>query len=595
MALISSRKKISQILAISMFSLLFSSAISSNPNLIQPVYAQGVVSPSSVSIELQKGQSTVVEKSITTGEILGTPDVYFLFDATNTMFGSYTELKNNIIDIQNDILAFDSNAQFGVGTYKDFFSPNEPFKHYQSITSDTNAVKTAVDNVLATFGGGGDVPESQLYALDTIANNSTIVNWREDSSRIIVWIGDSPGHDPICSSIDPVVTSDISLASTITSLQNADIRVIAISMPYPLGGGDGLNADSSNQNTDYGACVQSGSTGQATSIISATDGVEKTTNPGQIRSKILEALTEVSGDVVPDASDCTSQGLEVTYVPAFYTDINSSTQVSFDETIKIPSGATKMQYTCDVFFKTGSDDGTIGIQRIIVNGGSSTKADYPLEAPTIGRDELNSKQIVEDGFCIDDECLTVTKYWHEEFGWELNSGNHTISMKIYCVEGVDSCSHVGLSGTPIGAFNVNQALWKAEIDNNFGRHDWKLVVTDPQDYIGNVTFTNEVLDDRYLLVSFTVDFKTPTEGNLALGVHLWDYNRSLRNFWFNDGINVLDSFSYPSALMEFEDSLSTPTVCKSEEDPDARNTCTFANKVVAEILKAEEILKKMSD
>jgi len=60
MALSSSKRKISQIVAISMFALLFTSVISSNPNLIQPAYAQGVVSPSSVSVELKKGESKII-------------------------------------------------------------------------------------------------------------------------------------------------------------------------------------------------------------------------------------------------------------------------------------------------------------------------------------------------------------------------------------------------------------------------------------------------------------------------------------------------------------------------------------------------------
>ena len=217
------------------------------------------------------------------------------------------------------------------------------------------------------------------------------------------------------------------------------------------------------------------------------------------------------------------------------------------------------------------------------------------EAPTIGRNEVGSQQMVKDGICIDQQCWTVSSYFHEDFELvQMLSGEHTVSLTILCDRGVQSCSHVGLSTIPIGFFDVNKAIWKVELDNNFGREDWKITKTDPQNMLGDVTFTVQIQDNRYLVVSFTIDFVKPTGDNVVLGVHLWDEIRSLRNFYFNEGIEVMDSYAYPTTQTSYEKSLAAPDVCLAEEESNHRTTCVFVNNLLSEQAKAQEILNQMT-
>jgi len=81
-------------------------------------------------------------------------------------------------------------------------------------------------------GGGADRPESQLYALYKIAADPAI-GWRTGASKVVVWFGDNPGHDPVPNAATGL-GFDITEAVTTKALQDAGIRVIAISVkPTP--------------------------------------------------------------------------------------------------------------------------------------------------------------------------------------------------------------------------------------------------------------------------------------------------------------------------------------------------------------------------
>ena len=89
---------------------------------------------------------------------------------------------------------------FGVGNYKDF--PNDPyaFNPQQSVTKVIADVQNAINGWSSS--GGNDIPEGQFFALDKLAEPPAgPIGWRPDSKRIIVWFGDAPGHDPVCSAI----------------------------------------------------------------------------------------------------------------------------------------------------------------------------------------------------------------------------------------------------------------------------------------------------------------------------------------------------------------------------------------------------------
>src|SRR5439155_13818084 len=132
-----------------------------------------------------------------------------------------------------------------------------------AVTGSTAAVQAAVNTWATVAGSGCDAPEAQLYALDELATDPAI-SWRSDSSKIVVWFGDAPGHDP---------SNGISLSQAITDLNAAGIRVIAIDL----------------HNTAEHTSLDD--SGQATAITAATKGVlEDTSDPSAVATAIQTGL-----------------------------------------------------------------------------------------------------------------------------------------------------------------------------------------------------------------------------------------------------------------------------------------------------------------
>ena len=155
-------------------------------------------------------------------------DVYLLADTTFSMYPVIEAVKAGAGAILGDpaLAAFD--VAWGVGNYRDFPVPTPnsyAFAHQQSPTTDHTAAATAIG--AWTAAEGSDISEGQLYALHEVATNPSI-GWRPDSKRIVVWFGDAPGHDPICTDLSGLAAA-ITEASATADLTGADITVVAVS------------------------------------------------------------------------------------------------------------------------------------------------------------------------------------------------------------------------------------------------------------------------------------------------------------------------------------------------------------------------------
>ncbi|NES76584.1 MULTISPECIES: hypothetical protein [unclassified Okeania] len=165
------------------------------------------VSPPTNDLTLSKDQTLaeVVKVTIPKLGIVPKVDVYFLSDTTGSMGPAIASVQRGMVDIVNQTQALGSDVQFGVGNYKDFPAPDPnrhpfAFEHQCNLTANIADVKAAVDTWSTT--PGRDVPEAQFYALDRVAEPpGGNIGWRADAQRIIVWIGDAGGHDPICKAI----------------------------------------------------------------------------------------------------------------------------------------------------------------------------------------------------------------------------------------------------------------------------------------------------------------------------------------------------------------------------------------------------------
>jgi hypothetical protein len=220
-------------------------------------------------------------------------DVYFLADTTGSMSGILSAVQAGANNILAALGGLGADLAFGVGNYRDFLSGDPyAFQHQVSPTAVAATVTAGINAWSAS--GGGDFPEGDLFALDSLAvPPGATIGWRAGSKRIIVWFGDAPGHDPICTAASGLA-APITEASVTAKLVAEQITVLAISTATP-----GLDDDPKSGATDYvSACGAPGGTpGQATRISSATGGQFATgVNPGTIVNTIINLVTgAVSG------------------------------------------------------------------------------------------------------------------------------------------------------------------------------------------------------------------------------------------------------------------------------------------------------------
>jgi hypothetical protein len=199
--------------------------------------------------------------------------VYFLTDTTGSMGSVINNVRVGANSILSSLNSLGLDLAYGVGNYKDF--PHDAYAFQHQLNPSTNHADAVSEINTWSASGGFDLPEAQLYALDQLAQSpGGLIGWRSGSKKIIVWIGDYPGHDPVCSAISPV-GYDVTEASVINKLVKEGITVIAIST-VP-GAPNGLDGDPTSGATDYSpTCTVSGNSGQASRIAKATGGVHQT-------------------------------------------------------------------------------------------------------------------------------------------------------------------------------------------------------------------------------------------------------------------------------------------------------------------------------
>ena len=221
-------------------------------------------------------------------------DIYFLADNTGSMGAVIASVQAGANAIFAGLGPL-TGLQFGVGEYRDFDNPGDQslaFQNLQPITASAAAVTTAIGTWSAS--GGGDLPEAQFYALDQVAGSPTI-GWRPGVKHIIVWLGDAPGHDPICAAASGL-SYNITEASVTAKLVADQITVLAVSVFDGSADPNGLNDDPTDLggplNAAYGACGAPGGTpGQATRIAAATGGVVVTgVDPSAVVATIIAEL-----------------------------------------------------------------------------------------------------------------------------------------------------------------------------------------------------------------------------------------------------------------------------------------------------------------
>ena len=156
------------------------------------------------------GRVETITKTVETPPIPPKPDIFFLADTTGSMAGAIANVRNNAASIMSQVLAAQPDAQFGVGEYKDVGSAF-PYRLNPAITASTADAQTGINQWVAS--GGGDEPEAQLFALQELSSNPA-TGFRSGSSRIVVWFGDAPGHDPSNGATEASATAALQAAES---------------------------------------------------------------------------------------------------------------------------------------------------------------------------------------------------------------------------------------------------------------------------------------------------------------------------------------------------------------------------------------------
>ena len=302
---------------------------------------------------------------ITAPTIPPKPDVVFLADTTGSMGGAIDNVKASVASIMGTVRTTQPLAQFGAADYKDFSCGDDvPYTLGSAVTSDTAAVQTAINAWLVTSPFSGcDTPEAQLNALYRLATDSN-VGWRADSSRIIAWFGDAPGHDP---------SGGHSLADVTAALTAAPgTRIVAVSV-----NGGGLDA-----------------TGQATALVNATHGTyQQGVSNDQVAAAITSGLQNLPVTLKPSTS-CDQEGVTLSLgaqVPA--NPVSSGASVRFDGAVAhVAAGTPAGTYTCTAAFTiNGHPDSSLTTQvSVVVPGGStSSTADVAVSSPDPNRVQVD--------------------------------------------------------------------------------------------------------------------------------------------------------------------------------------------------------------
>ena len=309
-----------------------------------PALAADGVTPQTVTVSLKPGEHHTVTKTVTTPTILPRPDVYFLADTTGSMSPVLADVKANAAAILAAVDAGATDPRYGAGQYKDFPSSGFAYKNDAAIpAADDNGAAAQAAIGAWTAAGGGDAPEANLFALHKLV---TAAGFRSTSSRIVVWFGDAPGHDPVCSAISGEAT--VTEVSATAELVAAKVKVIAVSTTTGVPGG--LDGDPTAGATDYGVCGSpGGAAGQAARIAAATGGKAFTNvKPGDVSDAILAGLTSLPVTVTPVAT-CQA-GLTATFDAPSRT-VPSGTTVNFVETLTLGAGvSSETPLTCTVDF-----------------------------------------------------------------------------------------------------------------------------------------------------------------------------------------------------------------------------------------------------
>lgn len=302
------------------------------------------IAPASFTTTLAVGESITLDKTVTVSPAVTTSqvDIFFLADTTGSMGTAIDSVTTAASGLLASTAGF-GNVQWAVGEYKDT-GDEFVYRLNQQFTPVQSAVQAGLNEWIAS--GGGDLPEANLFGLQQAAGE----DWRDGSTKILVWFGDAPGHDP---------SGGATEASATAALVGEGIHVEAI------------NVGSDNTGIDEGD--------QATRIADATggtliNGVDQAEVATAIGEAIESAVTAYS-TVCIDTSDAPS-GVDVVASACQTGSFTRDTERTFDFTVTL-TGLVDGNYSFQTFATV--DGGRVATESdTLVVGAGGTDGTVPL-------------------------------------------------------------------------------------------------------------------------------------------------------------------------------------------------------------------------
>jgi len=235
-------------------------------------------------------------------------------------------------------------------------------------------------------------------------------------------------------------------------------------------------------------------------------------------------------------------------------------------------------FAFDMFFAERHTSGSnfkittsIILEEVIFVATPSTSGAAGHEPPTIGKSLDGVRQVVDGGMSVDDQTWTVTQGYHQEFELlQMLTSPHTISNVIHCSKGVQYCDYIAVGFMGLTDDFNNPVMTVSASKDHLG--SWTLDWYDPDDYISDpgdatpadIVFVPQVIDNKLLGTSFTIDFKNKDTGQLKMGIQVRDTYNGVRNFFFNEGVEFIDADAYPSVEAVYDEPVEVESLCFEE-------------------------------
>ncbi len=116
-------------------------------------------------------------------------DIVFVFDSTESMYRPLEETTRRISLMVDVLDALIEGSRIGIITYRDHGDYEEYLTREVPLTDDYYRSMNFMQTVRAN--GGADFPEAVFDAL----KSATRLKWRKHAQRVMVLIGDAPGHE----------------------------------------------------------------------------------------------------------------------------------------------------------------------------------------------------------------------------------------------------------------------------------------------------------------------------------------------------------------------------------------------------------------